>query len=136
MSAPPFDLSALRRGENRLPCPECDHGPRDSALAVRLADDGRVVWKCHRCGWAGAWREPRSENQTHPPQPTKPSLAAFLGEAATFPVSGGAALVSTSCSRNKYVVCICCPQNAYGRFVDATLVSRPLNNTIVFFNKN
>jgi ribosomal protein L37AE/L43A len=49
----PFDRSRLKLGENRRPCPECDRGTRDRALAVRLGDDGTVIWLCHRCGWAG-----------------------------------------------------------------------------------
>ena len=51
---PPFDTSDLRVGENRLACPQCDRGPKDKALAVRREADGRVVWRCHRCGWSGA----------------------------------------------------------------------------------
>jgi len=57
MKIPPYDIASLRRAENRLPCPQCDRGPRDDALAVRLEDDGRMVWNCHRCGFSGAWRE-------------------------------------------------------------------------------
>ena len=52
--APPFDAAGLRLGENRRPCPQCDRGPRDTALAVRLEADGHILWRCHRCGWAGA----------------------------------------------------------------------------------
>jgi hypothetical protein len=57
VNSPPFDIGSLRRGENRLPCPQCDRGPKDDALAARLEDDGRVIWRCHRCGFSGAWRE-------------------------------------------------------------------------------
>jgi ribosomal protein L37AE/L43A len=53
MSALPFDLASLRPGENRIPCPYCERGPRDTALSVRLAPDGHAIWKCHRCGWTG-----------------------------------------------------------------------------------
>jgi hypothetical protein len=45
---------ALRIGENRIPCPKCERGPKDTALAVRLEDNGHVVFHCHRCGYAGA----------------------------------------------------------------------------------
>ena len=52
---PPFDVSDLRIGENRRPCPQCDRGPKDTALAVRLESDGRLTWLCHRCRWSGAY---------------------------------------------------------------------------------
>ena len=69
--APPFDVAGLRVGENRLPCPQCDRGPKDKALAVRREADGRVVWRCHRCGWSGAsGRETRPA--APPPKPAKP----------------------------------------------------------------
>lgn len=41
-------------GEHRAPCPECDRGPRDDALAVKVEPEGSATWCCHRCGWAGA----------------------------------------------------------------------------------
>jgi putative DNA primase/helicase len=40
-------------GEHRAPCPECDRGQKDDALAVRLEVDGSATWICHRCGWKG-----------------------------------------------------------------------------------
>jgi putative DNA primase/helicase len=40
-------------GEHRAPCPWCDRGPRDDALAVRIDEDG-ACWHCHRCGENGA----------------------------------------------------------------------------------
>jgi putative DNA primase/helicase len=46
-------LRHARLGEHRAPCPECDRGPRDDALAVRL-DLTIAVWTCHRCSWRGA----------------------------------------------------------------------------------
>lgn len=46
---PPFDASDLRVGENRLSCWQCDRGPRDTALAVRLEADGSLKGFCHRC---------------------------------------------------------------------------------------
>jgi hypothetical protein len=37
----------------RAPCPQCNRGPKDNALAI--ATDGRgEVWFCHRCGYKGA----------------------------------------------------------------------------------
>lgn len=71
MSALAFDLSRMKVGENRLPCPECDRGPKDTALALRLDADGHMIWRCHRCGWTGA-----SGRTTTPPTkavPSKPS---------------------------------------------------------------
>lgn len=41
-----------RHGEYRRPCPQCDRGPRDAALCVRVDDRG-VTWYCHRCHYKG-----------------------------------------------------------------------------------
>jgi hypothetical protein len=38
-------LRKWHRGEHRAPCPECDRGPRDDALAVRIDADG-ATWIC------------------------------------------------------------------------------------------
>jgi putative DNA primase/helicase len=43
-------------GEHRAPCPWCDRGPRDDALAVRI-DQGGATWICHRCGEKGGTRQ-------------------------------------------------------------------------------
>jgi hypothetical protein len=40
-------------GTSRVPCPQCDRGDRDSALAVTIDDKG-IVWHCHRCHWSGS----------------------------------------------------------------------------------
>lgn len=53
MVATGIDLSKLKVGENRLPCPKCARGKSDTALAVCLESDGKVMWKCHRCQWSG-----------------------------------------------------------------------------------
>lgn len=37
----------------RRPCPVCDRGPRDTALAVKIDDRGTVSY-CHRCGYVHA----------------------------------------------------------------------------------
>ncbi|MDY0328910.1 MAG: toprim domain-containing protein [Thiomonas sp.] len=63
----PFNAATLRTGENRLPCPQCDRGPKDKALSVRVEDDGRMVWTCHRCGWSGA-----AGRETQPAAPARP----------------------------------------------------------------
>jgi putative DNA primase/helicase len=42
-----------RPGQQRAPCPECDRGKKDDALAVKLERDGSATWLCHRCGWKG-----------------------------------------------------------------------------------
>lgn len=53
-AAPP-----ARPGTRRRPCPVCDRGPRDTALAVTRKTDGVVVWFCHRCGARGAANDDR-----------------------------------------------------------------------------
>ncbi|MDD5000802.1 MAG: toprim domain-containing protein [Thiomonas arsenitoxydans] len=95
-AAPPFDIAELRIGENRLSCPQCDRGPKDKALAVRREGDGRVVWRCHRCGWSGAaGREtqpaaPRSKPAK--PTPHRDGLAPWAARewAAAQPLHGAA----------------------------------------------
>lgn len=42
-----------RIGTQRLPCPECDKGPKDDALALTIEHTGGAVWLCHRCGFSG-----------------------------------------------------------------------------------
>ena len=42
-------LHGLRIGKHRLPCPECDKGPKDTALSVAVRADGSAVWWCWRC---------------------------------------------------------------------------------------
>ena len=69
------DIS-LRRyepGEHRAPCPWCDRGPRDDALAVRVDQDG-ATWICHRCGEKGGTRtrqdrSPRPQRLVPTPEP-------------------------------------------------------------------
>lgn len=61
-------------GTQRLPCPACGRGPRDSALAITVNPDGTVVWVCHRCGFKGCARE-RTESITKPPSRPLPRRA-------------------------------------------------------------
>ncbi|MGH8597492.1 MAG: DUF7146 domain-containing protein [Gammaproteobacteria bacterium] len=56
-----------REGTQRMPCPECDRGPRDTALAVTIEAAGGAVWLCHRCNFKGAIRGGR-ESFAGPPQ--------------------------------------------------------------------
>ena len=66
-----IDPTRLKPGENRLPCPTCDRGPKDTALSVRLEPDGVFVWHCHRlCGMNGS---SRSRDHNSPPQPRQPA---------------------------------------------------------------
>jgi hypothetical protein len=37
----------------RAPCPQCNRGTKDDALAITTDDRGEV-WFCHRCGYKGA----------------------------------------------------------------------------------
>ena len=52
-------------GTQRLPCPECNRGLCDTALAITIEHDGGAVWVCHRCGFKGAVRN-RGESVTRP----------------------------------------------------------------------
>jgi hypothetical protein len=51
----PVDFQTLPPGAHRLACPRCAKGERDTALSVRVDQDGGVFF-CHRCQWRGAWR--------------------------------------------------------------------------------
>ena len=68
MSAPAFALEMLGRqwGEYRRPCPLCERGPKDDALAIRVDDRG-CCWVCHRCGFTGS--EPRPSHEASRPAP-------------------------------------------------------------------
>ena len=59
-----IELRHDREGTQRLPCPECEKGARDTALAVTIDHDG-AVWQCFRCGFKGAVRD-RVESITRP----------------------------------------------------------------------
>jgi putative DNA primase/helicase len=60
-------------GEHRAPCPWCDKGPRDDALAVRIDRDGAATWLCHRCGEKGSSRQ-APDGSTPGPRPQAPRL--------------------------------------------------------------
>jgi putative DNA primase/helicase len=47
--------------EQRVPCPRCDHGPRDEALGVNVETG---VYHCFRCAWKG-----RAGGSTTAPRP-------------------------------------------------------------------
>lgn len=55
LAAEGIALARHSLGEHRTACPLCTqrkHRVRDTALAVKIADDG-IVWHCHRCHWSG-----------------------------------------------------------------------------------
>ena len=54
----------------RAPCPQCDRGPRDRALAVTTDERGTVEF-CHRCGFTRAENFERRPNVT--PAPSRPA---------------------------------------------------------------
>jgi hypothetical protein len=56
-------------GTHRLPCPACNKGRHDDALAVTVKPDGLALWLCYRCGFKGALRpheEPRRASRGIP----------------------------------------------------------------------
>jgi hypothetical protein len=68
-------LKRHQPGEHRAPCPECDKGPRDDALAVRIDHDG-ATWICHRCDFRGAVRPSDRGSSGH--RPASPSRRNFV----------------------------------------------------------
>ena len=78
--------------EQRLPCPRCDRGARDTALAFRFKAGGGWVAHCHRCHWAAGSKgesQPGARVADPAPQPLgtlAPSWGRFYRESA--PVRG------------------------------------------------
>lgn len=73
----------------RRPCPQCDRGPRDTALAV-TTDERGIVEYCHRCGYISANnRANKPANLPHIPKSYRPwqDLAAHLWDKAQ-PIKG------------------------------------------------
>ena len=67
----PDDLHLLPIGNHRKPCPQCDKGPRDTALGIAIDADGSIVWNCFRCGFAGAQHAARQTITRHATAPAK-----------------------------------------------------------------
>ena len=58
----------------RAPCPACDRGPRDRALAITTDERGTVEF-CHRCGYVKAEnleRRPLEPSRSAPPKSDAP----------------------------------------------------------------
>lgn len=53
-------LKSARDGQHRVPCPECDKGKGDDALAVKIDARG-ACWRCFRCEWRGAVADRRAD---------------------------------------------------------------------------
>jgi putative DNA primase/helicase len=66
---------------HRAPCPSCDKGPRDDALAVTIHAPDDAVWRCHRCQWSGGWR-------SRGPTPERPLRPAQTQESKAHPAAG------------------------------------------------
>ena len=83
-------MSATRRG----PCPVCNRGPRDTALAMTTDERGTVSY-CHRCGYTHAENlERRPAAPVHPVQQSGPvdwSLTAERIWRRTLPLRGSLA---------------------------------------------
>lgn len=72
MTEAPFPIPS-RPGDHRLPCPTCNKGKRDDALAVTVEADGSAVWFCHRCQFKGSTRTGPIEGRGRPTEPTAPA---------------------------------------------------------------
>lgn len=79
-------MSATRRG----PCPQCDRGPRDTALSITTDERGTVAY-CHRCGYTASQAGERRPNMTPAPRVYRPwqDRAAYLWDQAV-PIRGTA----------------------------------------------
>lgn len=56
-NVPAFLTNLDRDKEHRIDCPECDSREGSKPLGVTIDADGRAVWHCFRCGFAGTWRD-------------------------------------------------------------------------------
>lgn len=56
LAAAGIHLNEFRRGQFRVPCPECKRRTRDTALSVTVDSAGEAVWQCFRCGFKGSTR--------------------------------------------------------------------------------
>jgi hypothetical protein len=85
-------LEHLSIGKNRLPCPECGKGPRDTALSVTITALGEGMFQCFRCGWSGRIGGQSSIplTRTETPKPDKlPSIKKLI--ARSEPIRGTSA---------------------------------------------
>ena len=64
------DTLNLPLGQHRRPCPQCDRGPRDRALSIKIDGDG-ATFICHRCGYTGADNPTRDTYPRAPRQEPK-----------------------------------------------------------------
>lgn len=48
-----WGLLVGNHGDYRRPCPDCDKGPRDDALSIKIDDKG-ACWHCFRCERSGS----------------------------------------------------------------------------------
>lgn len=62
-------IKEYRRGEFRVPCPECKRGIRDTALSVTVDVAGDAVWQCFRCGFKGAAKRGQRQARVERPAP-------------------------------------------------------------------
>lgn len=92
LAARGIQLGDPRPGEHRGPCPSCDRGPNDTALAVRVEPDGGATWVCHRCGFRGGLRGERSAVWVPAQTQPSPDKRARAGEIwrTTYPLDGPA----------------------------------------------
>ena len=60
-----WGLLVGNHGDYRRPCPDCDKGPRDDALSIKIDDKG-ACWHCFRCERTGfVVREKKSDRATN-----------------------------------------------------------------------
>ena len=66
----------MKMSTRRAPCPRCDRGPKDRALAVTEDERGTVEY-CHRCGYTSAnnIERPRLERIAPAPRSNTPKAA-------------------------------------------------------------
>lgn len=82
MTAPSVVLELLhgRHGDYRRPCPQCDRGPRDVALSIRVDASG-ACWNCFRCGLVGAVRREAPASAPRPSADPREALRRVWSEA-------------------------------------------------------
>src|SRR5690606_32695940 len=99
----------------RAPCPRCDRGPRDTALAITTDERGTVAY-CHRCGYVEAHNVSRPGRElprveTRPADPER--LRAIWRR--TVPLAG---TIGETYLRHRH--CVIPPRDGHVRYLAST----------------
>lgn len=78
-----IQLRDWRPGNHKTLCPQCSHtrkNKRDPCLSVTIDGDGKAVWLCHHCGWAGGTPPERRDDFQRRPRPAQRAYKRPVGD--------------------------------------------------------